>query len=183
MAKKQKTLHDFLIQKIRSASQKWPETYKIKDRVRVEVRVEYDKSMPDQITIHVPQTTCRLANGEEYIVLNQIIIRKCHKPAQNRNRVMYLCENCKRLFFERDWVSVKGVMKDKIMLAADHIEPVVAVTGWVDWNTFFARMFPGDSGLQILCNYPGEIGGAISCHSKKTKEENSQRKEYRKKTK
>ena len=181
MAKKQKMLREFLIQKIRSASQKWPETYKIKERVRVDVQIKYDKTKPDQIAIHVPETVCKLADGTKHIVEKQIIIKTVSKPAQNRNRVMYLCENCKRLFFERDWVSVKNVTKEKVMIAADHIEPVISTTcGFVDWNTFFARMFPGDSGLQVLCNYPGEINGTISCHSKKTKEENAQRKEYRK---
>jgi hypothetical protein len=170
MAKKQISLHDFMIAKIRSASQKWPETYAVKNRVRVEVRIEYDKTKPTQFTVHVPETVCTLADGTKFTVFKQILIRPAYKPAQNRNRVMYLCECCKCLFFEKDWIKdSKGKLVEKVMIAIDHIAPIVDPnTGFVDWNTYFARMFPGDSGLQVLCNYPGEMNSEFSCHRKKT---------------
>lgn len=173
MPKKQISLHDFLIAKIRSASQKWPETYKIKERVRIEVEVEYNKEFPDIIRIRVPETECKKADGTVFCVPRHVLTKKVHKPARNGSRVMYVCEHCKRLFFEKDWVEdKKGKLIQKVMIAVDHVQPIVdPTTGFVDWNTYFARMFPGPSGLQILCNYPGEIDGATSCHAQKTKTE------------
>lgn len=53
-------------------------------------------------------------------------------------------------------------------IQADHIEPVVdPKVGFVDWNTFIARIATGVEGYQALCK---------NCHSSKTKEENINRK-------
>jgi 5-methylcytosine-specific restriction endonuclease McrA len=84
--------------------------------------------------------------------------RECLKAAKGR------CEICK-----------KKVKK----LYADHIQPVCPINGFnkiagpgrehIDFNQLFERMFYGE--LQAICK---------ACHSGKTKEENKQRKEFKK---
>jgi uncharacterized protein YlzI (FlbEa/FlbD family) len=136
--------------------------------------VEYDKSVPDRIKIHVPETVCTLASGEKYTVRQQVLIRRVLKPARNMKRVMYLCEKCKKLFFEKVPMNTEKGIEEKVQIAVDHISPIVdPCTGFVDWNTYFARMFPGDNGLQLLCGYPGEVDGKKSCHNEKTAIERS----------
>lgn len=49
---------------------------------------------------------------------------------------------------------------------ADHIEPVVPITGWVSWDDTIARLFIPTEGYQILCK---------SCHHIKSGEENKLR--------
>lgn len=54
----------------------------------------------------------------------------------------------------------------------DHIEPVIDPhTGFVDWNTFIARLFCDVDGWQILCK---EV-----CHKYKTSRENEVRKQIK----
>lgn len=56
-------------------------------------------------------------------------------------------------------------------IVADHIQPVVDPNiGFVDWNTFIARLFVEQEGWQALCN---------ACHTIKTSEENTIAKERR----
>lgn len=56
-------------------------------------------------------------------------------------------------------------------IVADHIDPVVDPSvGFVDWNTFIARLFVEVDGFQAVCN---------SCHTVKTQEENQMRRETR----
>lgn len=57
------------------------------------------------------------------------------------------------------------------LVCVDHISPVVPVSGFVSWDDVIARMFCPVEGLQVLCK---------TCHSIKTKEENAQRKIYKK---
>ncbi len=53
-------------------------------------------------------------------------------------------------------------------IVLDHIDPVVdPKVGFVDWNTYIARLFVGEDGWQVLCK---------KCHNKKTKKENERRK-------
>jgi len=48
-------------------------------------------------------------------------------------------------------------------VSVDHIDPVVDVNdGFIDWNTFVARLFCDASNLQVICD---------TCHDKKTYEE------------
>lgn len=165
-------LHNYLIGKLRSASQKWPETYKVKDRVRVEVKVSYTQG-DDFVTISAPAATCTLANGDKVNLSPQTFKLKIYKKAQNRERVMFMCEKCHRLFFDYETLpNKKGVTKKTHMIAIDHILPIIdPATGFVNWDIYIARMFPGESGLQVLCNYPSERDGVISCHHAKTSEE------------
>jgi len=48
----------------------------------------------------------------------------------------------------------------------DHIEPVIPLSGWVDWNMFIARLFCSVDNLQVLCK---------ACHKEKTNKENQER--------
>jgi len=66
-------------------------------------------------------------------------------------------------------VCVNG-KRHKGKIFADHIEPVVEIqTGFTTWDRYIERLFTGK--LQPLCE---------DCHSKKTKEENRQRREVKK---
>lgn len=71
------------------------------------------------------------------------------------SRGYYRCAKCGDVFHYKQ-------------IQIDHIEPVIAVTGWVDYNTYVARLFCGVDGMQVLCR---------GCHAKKTKKENQLRKE------
>jgi 5-methylcytosine-specific restriction endonuclease McrA len=52
----------------------------------------------------------------------------------------------------------------------DHVAPVVDPSkGFVDWNTYMARLYCDPSNLRVLCK---------DCHKAKTVEENGQRKLY-----
>jgi 5-methylcytosine-specific restriction endonuclease McrA len=95
------------------------------------------------------------------------VLRKFSKwwePAKNVKekariaRGMYQCQSCSK---------VVGPKEIKI----DHIDPVIPVTGFVDWNDVVERLFCEESGLQAIC---------IECHSVKTEEENKQRRRWKK---
>jgi 5-methylcytosine-specific restriction endonuclease McrA len=73
-------------------------------------------------------------------------------------RGMYQCTACSKIV---------GAKEIKI----DHIEPVVPVTGFTNWDDLIGRLFCEESGLQAICK---------SCHDNKTKEENEKRKRWRK---
>ena len=66
----------------------------------------------------------------------------------------YICECC------------KNSVRDKLCMV-DHKNPVVDVSGFLDWNTFINRLFCDSSELSLLCE---------SCHKIKTLQENSLRK-------
>ncbi len=51
--------------------------------------------------------------------------------------------------------------------AVDHIEPVVPVTGFTNWDDVIQRLFCEADGLQVVCP---------ACHKTKTEEEKNERK-------
>jgi len=75
---------------------------------------------------------------------------------QRLERGLYQCESCKGAFGPKQ-------------INRDHIEPVVAVTGWSGWTDYINRLFVKSDGIQILC---------ISCHENKSLVENQMRKKY-----
>lgn len=77
-------------------------------------------------------------------------------------RGKYKCANCGGTFGRKQ-------------IAVDHTEPVVATTGFKDWNTYIERLFCSEDGLQILCN-----NGKNSCHKLKSKAENAERRKHAK---
>ena len=82
------------------------------------------------------------------------------KNGNTKYKTMYQCASCKHAFERQD-------------THMDHREPVVDIeTGFVDWNTYIARLFVEVDGYQCLCK---------GCHDMKTLIENEVRKEYRKK--
>lgn len=79
--------------------------------------------------------------------------------AMNRQRLergLYKCESCSGAFGPKE-------------INRDHIEPVIAVTGWTNWQDYINRLFVKSDGIQILC---------ITCHSSKTAVENQIRLKY-----
>lgn len=69
---------------------------------------------------------------------------------QRLERGLYQCESCKGSFGPKQ-------------INRDHVEPVIAVTGWVNWEEYINRLFVKSEGIQILC---------IACHECKTQTEN-----------
>jgi len=67
----------------------------------------------------------------------------------------YRCEKCRKLC-------------EKV--EADHINPVVPLTGWAGYDTFVENLFCDESNIQILCE---------PCHGKKTAFEATERKRHR----
>lgn len=80
-------------------------------------------------------------------------IGKQKNPRTGRMAMHYLCSECEEVF-------------PKHMVQADHVDPVVPVTGWVSWDDTIKRLFCPTEGYQILCK---------ECHYKKSALENKQR--------
>jgi hypothetical protein len=85
---------------------------------------------------------------------------KC-KNGNSRRRVRFECEHCGKTYAQ------KGVQ-------VDHIDPVVELSGFVDFNTYIDRLFCPSSGLQVLCK---------NCHKIKTLAEGKVRTKIRKELK
>lgn len=104
------------------------------------------------------------------------------KTGKTVQRIHFKCAHCGKLFRDKgveEYVTETGEIKKRRFrgeIAVDHINPVVPVTGWDNWDGFISRHYLGE--LQVLCNYKGIRDGKKSCHSIKTKEENRQRREF-----
>lgn len=73
-----------------------------------------------------------------------------------------------RLAYHYSCAACKGIFPQS-MVEVDHIIPVVDPhEGFVDWNTYVARLFVREDRLQVLCN---------PCHDTKTKLEGEIRRE------
>ena len=84
------------------------------------------------------------------------------KAAAKISRGLYTCRGCGQPTRDKD-------------VRVDHIYPVIdPEVGFVDFNTFIARLFVPEDQLQVLC---------IKCHDAKSAIENKIRKETRKKKK
>lgn len=94
----------------------------------------------------------------KYEVLNEAKRGKQINTATGRTAEHYQCAHC-------------GLSFPAKLVVVDHIDPVVPVSGFVSWDDVIRRMFCDAEGLQVLCK---------TCHSIKTKEENAQRKLYKK---
>lgn len=166
MAKKPKkdrplNLHTYLVGKLRAATRKWPPFNQAKAAAKVTVTVDYiEKDGKKWLKATVTENKFNHKIGDEIWV-------QVHKNCQSRDRVMYHCIECGRLFFDYEYLPSKKGLKKTNMMAVDHIDPVVDPSvGFVDWNTYIPRMFEGQ--LQILCNYSGFRDGKQSCHHIKT---------------
>lgn len=158
MAKEKKRpldLHAYLVGKLRAATRKWPTFNQCKAKAKVVVTVEYVENRDGMFLKATVADT------------GEVLWVPVHKSMQSRERVMYRCAECGRLFFDYEYLPAKNGLKKTSMVAIDHIEPIVdPKTGFVDWNTYIDRCFNGE--LQILCGYPGERDGKKSCHAVKT---------------
>lgn len=94
------------------------------------------------------QETLKAAK-EEYFILS--------KKGKKLRRVHFRCAKCGN----------KGSRK---VVAVDHRESVVPVTGKTDLNTYADRLFCGIKGLDILCK---------ECHDSKSKAENKLRRMHK----
>lgn len=75
----------------------------------------------------------------------------------NKMAMHYACAHCSRHFIAKD-------------VQVDHIFPVVKPSvGFVDWDTYIARLFCEKENLQVLCK---------PCHADKTALEKTERKDY-----
>jgi len=166
MSKKEFRLKEFIVGKLRAATRKFPSFNEAKKLAKVNVRVEYNNG--DSFLTVFPE------NGDPFSV-------SVHKKAQNRERVMYRCAMCGKLFFDYMYlINKKGVIKKMSMLAIDHVNPVVPVDrDHISWDDYITRLFCDVSNLQVLCNFKGEYNGERSCHSKKTKKEQQERAAHR----
>lgn len=75
------------------------------------------------------------------------------KNGKPRTKVKFQCAKCKNLF-------------NKEETQMDHRAPVIAVSGFQDWNTFMPRLFCPPNAYDCLC---------LVCHARKTASENRQR--------
>lgn len=82
--------------------------------------------------------------------------RKNVKDRAKRQNGLFECAHC-MLLFPRDQIEV------------NHIDPVIPLTGFDDWNGFYSRLFCDESGLEALCK---------GCHKVQTHEiQNKKRRE------
>jgi 5-methylcytosine-specific restriction endonuclease McrA len=80
------------------------------------------------------------------------------KNGKPKFRTFWKCANCKGLF-NRDETQM------------DHINPVIELKGFKDWNTTIPALLANPEGYQCLC---------IKCHEKKTSKENKIRDKLKK---
>ena len=74
-------------------------------------------------------------------------------------RGRYKCAHCKQVYKSSD-------------VQLDHVVPVIDPRdGFVDWNTYIARLFVPIAGWQVLCK---------ACHLQKTNDENVVRRKIKK---
>lgn len=86
------------------------------------------------------------------------------------SRGLYKCDGCGKIV-SATLPPPPGKKRRIKNIVADHIEPVVDPrVGFVDWNTYIARMFVEREGYQALCH---------DCHTKKSEKERELAKERR----
>ena len=92
-------------------------------------------------------------------------INTCKKKAWVR-RGVYKCGCCG----EEVPLTVQNGKKRQNNVFVDHIDPIVPVEGWIDWDSCINRMFCEEDELQLICK---------ECHDEKSKEEAAQRAFFR----
>lgn len=92
----------------------------------------------------------------KYKVLNEAKCGKRINEASGRTAEHYTCAVCGNAF------PAKHVV-------VDHVEPVIPITGFSEWDTIIRRMYCPAENLQVVCK---------PCHKIKTKQENEERKAH-----
>ena len=88
----------------------------------------------------------------------KVIIEDGHfKNGNVRKRVMYKCHQC-------------GVLVDQFNGHIDHLEPVVNISGFTNWEDYINRLFCSVDLLAHKC---------IPCHEAITREQNLERYKYK----
>jgi 5-methylcytosine-specific restriction endonuclease McrA len=82
------------------------------------------------------------------------------KHGKDMRRVRFSCEVC-------------DAKVDRKQFAVDHIEPVIGLSGFVNYDIFVERLFCPVENLQGICK---------TCHDAKSKLENKQRRNLKKET-
>ena len=94
----------------------------------------------------------------KYRCIQKAYVEDGINPKTGRRCKLHRCQGCGQTF-------------PKNQIRADHIEPVVPVTGFTNWDDVINRLFVEADGFQALC---------VECHKSKTKEENANRKRHEK---
>ena len=94
----------------------------------------------------------------KYEAIRSAFVRDGVNPATGRKCKLHKCSACGELFPAKD-------------MRADHIDPIVPVTGFDNWDSLIARLFCEIGGFQAIC---------VECHAVKTKAENAERKKNKK---
>lgn len=81
--------------------------------------------------------------------------------ASKIERGVFRCNHCKMGFGRKE-------------INIDHIDPVVKITGFINWDDYISKLFCDSSMMQILC---------LQCHSNKTLTEGFIREAHRQKQK
>ena len=90
----------------------------------------------------------------KYEVKNEAKTEKRVNPSTGRVAQFYTCASCEKEYTNKE-------------VEVDHISPVVdPKVGFVDWNTFIARLFSPKENYQLLCK---------ACHKIKSNKEKRQR--------
>jgi len=89
----------------------------------------------------------------KYKVLSNSFSGTNINPKSGRLAKHYKCASCKNSFVAKD-------------VEVNHIEPVIPITGFDNWDGVISRLFCEADKLEVLCR---------DCHKKITKEENTNR--------
>ena len=156
-------LHAYLVGKLRAATRKWPTFNQCKAAAKITVSVEYTEK-PDG----TKWLKATVSENKFNYKIGDVVWVQVYKNMQSRDRVMYCCAECGKLFFDQEYLKTKkGGLKKTTVVAIDHVFPCVdPATGFVNFDVYIDRMFNGQ--LQVLCNYPGLRDGVQSCHHRKT---------------
>jgi hypothetical protein len=92
---------------------------------------------------------------QKYVCIKNAYIEDGINPKTGRKCKLHKCPQCEDLVTQNEMV-------------ADHIVPVVGPEGFIDWNTFIARLFCEADGFQAVCK---------KCHTRITNHESKVRKE------
>ena len=93
----------------------------------------------------------------KYKCIKEAFVKNGINPKTGRKCKLHKCADCGKLFPQKDVV-------------ADHIEPVVPVTGFTNWDDIIRRMYCEIEGFQALCK---------ECHKIKTAQEREERKKHK----
>lgn len=94
----------------------------------------------------------------KYAAIKSAFVSNGVNPKTGRKCKLHRCCACNGLFPQKD-------------VQADHIEPVVPIEGFTDWNTYIERLYVEKEGFQVMCK---------TCHKKITDEEKALRAAHKK---